>query len=56
MESQVEPSRVLHEMVEAGEAALPLDAGMPDQLAELAAGVESLSDLLIAERDDERRR
>jgi hypothetical protein len=48
-------SKVLQEMIDAGEAARPAASGMPDSVPDLAPGVDSLADLVIAERDDERR-
>lgn len=46
----------LQRLIESGEVSPPAELGMPDLELELAANVESLSDLLIAERDKERRR
>jgi len=34
----------------------PAELGMPDLMLDLAPGVDSLSDLLIADRERERRR
>jgi len=46
----------LRQLIESGEVTPPAELGMPDLELELATGVHSLSDLLIAERDEERRR
>lgn len=46
----------LRRLIDSGEVTPPAELGMPDLALELAPGVESLSDLLIAERDSERRR
>ncbi len=46
----------LHRLVESGEVTPPAELGMPDLMLELAPNVASLSDLLIEERDRERRR
>lgn len=48
--------RTLQTMIAAGEVKPPAQRGMPDLIPELAADVESLADLLIADRDRERRR
>jgi prevent-host-death family protein len=46
----------LRRLIDSGEVTPPAELGMPDLILELAPEVESLSDLLIAERDKERRR
>lgn len=46
----------LQRLIDSGEVTPPAELGMPDLVLELAADVESLSDVLIAERDKERRR
>jgi prevent-host-death family protein len=46
----------LDRMVAAGEARAPSDRMMPDLIPELAPELESLADLLIAERDRKRGR
>jgi prevent-host-death family protein len=54
-----EPSRtgsLLQQLVEEGRAEPPVEDGMPELIADLAPEVESLSDLIIAERDRERNR
>jgi hypothetical protein len=43
-------------LIDSGEVTPPAELGMPDLVLDLAADVESLSDVLIAERDKERRR
>lgn len=47
---------VLQHMVDSGEVTPPAELGMPDLMLELAPELDSLSDLLIADRDKERRR
>jgi hypothetical protein len=44
----------LQMMIAAGEVKPPAERGMPDLIPELAADVESLADLVIADRDRER--
>lgn len=51
-----EHATTLQRMVAAGEARAPVESGMPDVELDLAASVESLADLLIADRDRERSR
>jgi prevent-host-death family protein len=46
----------LQRAVDAGEVSPPAEVGMPDLVLELAPGIASLSDLLIADRDKERNR
>ncbi|TWD81597.1 prevent-host-death family protein [Kribbella amoyensis] len=46
----------LRRMLDSGEVSPPVEFGMPDLELDLAPGVESLSDVLLAERDAERRR
>ena len=46
----------LDKLVARGQATPPTEAGMPDLIADLLPDVDSLSDLLIAERDHERNR
>ncbi|MEV4267440.1 type II toxin-antitoxin system prevent-host-death family antitoxin [Kribbella sp. NPDC049584] len=53
---EVEQPGVLQHMIDSGEVTPPAELGMPDLMLELAPGVDSLSDLLIADRDEERRR
>jgi hypothetical protein len=43
-------------MIAAGEVKVPAEHGMPDLIPDLAFDVESLADLLIADRDMERNR
>lgn len=58
MVPEVDSSGSLQRLVEAGEATPPAEVGMPDLVidTDLAPEVESLSDLLLAERERERRR
>ncbi|MEO3751106.1 hypothetical protein [Streptomyces sp. B6B3] len=46
----------LHRMLEAGDASPPAEQGMPEIVPELTPEVESLSDILLEERESERRR
>jgi prevent-host-death family protein len=52
---QEQPTTLRH-MIDSGEVTAPAELGMPELALELAPGVDSLSDLLIADRDKERRR
>jgi antitoxin (DNA-binding transcriptional repressor) of toxin-antitoxin stability system len=56
MVPEVEHPGTLARMVAAGEAKAPAEWGMPDVIPDLAPGVESLADLLVADRDRERNR
>jgi prevent-host-death family protein len=56
MVPEPEPTDTLHRMVAAGEVRPPAEPGMPEVAEDLAPHVESLSDLLTAEREQERRR
>lgn len=56
MVPEVEPDSLLHRRVTAGEVRPPVESGMPELVEELASPVESLSDLMIAERNRERNR
>lgn len=47
---------MLQELVAQGRAEPPVEYGMPDLIPDLAPDVESVSDLIVAERDRERRR
>jgi prevent-host-death family protein len=47
---------MLRHMIDSGEVTPPAELGMPDLVLDLAPGVDSLSDLLIEDRDKERRR
>jgi prevent-host-death family protein len=53
---EIERPGTLQRLIDAGEVTLPAELGMPDLALELAPEVESLSDLLVADRDQERRR
>lgn len=46
----------LAELVATGAVRPPIDRGMPDLVADLAPRIPSLAELLVAERDAERRR
>ena len=56
MVPEIEHPTTLQRMVSEGTARPPAEQGMPDVIPELADGVASLSDLIIADRDEERRR
>ena len=53
---RMERPSALQRMIDAGEIRVPARTGMPDLIPDLESGTESLSDLLIAERDRERHR
>lgn len=53
---EVEHPSTLQRMISAGEVKPPAETGIPEIVEDLAPGVESLSDLLIADRDKERGR
>jgi len=53
---EVDRQDTLQRLIESGEVTPPAQLGMPDLMLELAPNVASLSDLLIEERDRERRR
>jgi prevent-host-death family protein len=53
---ETENPSTLHRMISEGSVRPPADSGMPDVLPELADGIASLSDLVIADRDKERHR
>ncbi|MPZ28766.1 MAG: type II toxin-antitoxin system prevent-host-death family antitoxin [Micromonosporaceae bacterium] len=56
MVPEVEPDSILQRRVAAGEVRPPAEHGMPELFEELAGPVESLSDLMVADRDRERSR
>ncbi|MDX2970541.1 type II toxin-antitoxin system prevent-host-death family antitoxin [Kribbella solani] len=47
---------VLQHLLDSGEVTAPAELGMPDLMLELAPALDSLSDLLIEDRDKERHR
>ncbi|MCT2582358.1 type II toxin-antitoxin system Phd/YefM family antitoxin [Actinophytocola gossypii] len=47
---------MLHQLVANGEVRAPAQSGMPDVVDDLVPETESLTDLLIADRDRERNR
>jgi prevent-host-death family protein len=53
---ELEQPGVLQHLIDSGEVTPPPELGMPDLVLELAPELDSLSDLLIADRDKERRR
>ena len=56
MVPEAEHPTTLERMISAGLVHPPADEGMPELVPELAPQMESLSDLLIADRDRERDR
>lgn len=52
----VEHPGTLQRMISAGAVRPPAETGTPDVMEGLAPSVQSLSDVLIADRDKERRR
>jgi prevent-host-death family protein len=56
MVPETEHSSALQQLVAAGRARPPVEHGMPELISDLAPGLESLADLLIADRDRERNR
>jgi prevent-host-death family protein len=54
MVPEVEHPSTLARLVAAGEARAPAEQGIPDVIPDLAPDVESLADLLVADRDRER--
>ena len=56
MVPEIDQSTTLPRVVAAGEAHAPGELGMPEVVPDLATSVESLAELLVADRDRERRR
>lgn len=56
MVPETEDPGTLQQMIASGEVSPPVEHGMPDVILDLAPGLASLSDLLLAERDQERNR
>lgn len=56
MVPEIEHPNALHQMIAAGGARPPVESGMPDLIEDLAPGIDSLADLLVADRDRERNR
>lgn len=52
---EINNPRRLQTKIAAGEIKPPVEHGMPDLIPELAADVESLAAVLIADRDSERK-
>ena len=48
--------RPSQQMIAAGRARPPIEHGMPELIPDLAPGLESLADLVVADRDQERHR
>jgi len=53
---EIEDPSTLERMISDGTVRAPAEQGVPDLIPELAEGVASLSDLVIADRDKERNR
>ncbi|MER5443000.1 type II toxin-antitoxin system prevent-host-death family antitoxin [Streptomyces sp. NPDC002790] len=56
MVPEAEAPSALQRMLDAGDAQPPTEQGMPDLIPDLAPDLPSLSELLHADRDRERRR
>lgn len=54
MVPEVESPGVLARLVAEGSATAPADRGMPELMPDLAPEIDSVTDLLLAERDGER--
>jgi prevent-host-death family protein len=54
MVPEVESPGVLSRLVTEGTAAAPAESGMPELIEDLAPEVDSLTDVLLAERDRDR--
>ncbi len=53
---EIERPTTLQRMLEANEARPPIEQGMPQLIPDLAPDIDSLSDLLISERNKEHNR
>jgi len=56
MVPETESPSVLQRMLEAGDAHPPTEQGLPEVIPDLAPEIPSLSDLMIEDRERERRR
>jgi prevent-host-death family protein len=56
MVPETEPPAPLRRMLESGDVTPPAEQGMPDLMPELAPELDSLSGILLEERERERRR
>jgi hypothetical protein len=56
MVPEVDSLTALQRAVAAGEAQAPGELGIPEVVPDLAASIESLAELMVADRDRERRR
>lgn len=56
MVPEAEHPSTLQRMIDSGEVLPPIEQGMPEPIPDLVPDVESLSDLVIADRDRERHR
>jgi antitoxin (DNA-binding transcriptional repressor) of toxin-antitoxin stability system len=56
MVPEVERPGTLHHLVASGGATAPVDQGMPELMPDLASQVDSLAELLVADRGRERGR
>jgi len=56
MVPETEHPGTLRRMIDAGEVSPPVERGMPELIPDLAPDIDSLSDLLVADRDKDRNR
>jgi len=56
MVPEVERPGTLHRLVAEGEATAPVERGIPDLIADLLPETDSLTEVLVADRDRERAR
>ncbi len=56
MVPEIEHPDTLQQMIAAGSARPPAEHGMPELIDDLAPDLESLADLLVVDRDEERNR
>jgi prevent-host-death family protein len=56
MVPETEYLSTLQQMIAAGRARPPTELGMPELIPDLAPGIESLADLVVADRDKGRNR
>jgi antitoxin (DNA-binding transcriptional repressor) of toxin-antitoxin stability system len=56
MVPEAQHGSTLQRMIDSGEVSPPTEQGMPELIPDLAPDIDSLSDLLVADRDKDRRR
>jgi antitoxin (DNA-binding transcriptional repressor) of toxin-antitoxin stability system len=56
MVPEIEQPGSLHRLVAGGEATAPAEQGMPDLIPDLVPEIDSLAEILVADRDRERSR